>query len=103
VITEADSGAMRQVLCPVLVGRDEELQILLDALDRAVDGHGGTLFVEGEAGVGKSRLVRELARRATSERSRSSPGVESPVVLGEGLLRLLSSPTPRSATGSCST
>jgi hypothetical protein len=33
---------MRQVLCPVLVGREEEAQVLLDALDRAAEGHGGT-------------------------------------------------------------
>src|SRR5688572_25112196 len=57
---------MRQVLCPVVVGRKEELQVLLDATDRAGDGHGSTLFVMGEAGVGKSRLVREVSRRARS-------------------------------------
>lgn len=41
---------MRQVLCPVLVGREEEAQVLLDALDRAAEGHGGTYFLTGEAG-----------------------------------------------------
>jgi DNA-binding CsgD family transcriptional regulator/tetratricopeptide (TPR) repeat protein len=55
---------MRQMLCPVLVGREEELQVLLDAVDGAAAGQGGTFFVAGEAGVGKSRLVREVARRA---------------------------------------
>jgi len=55
---------MRQMLCPVLVGREEELDVLLAALDRAADGRGGAFFVAGEAGVGKSRLVREVARRA---------------------------------------
>jgi DNA-binding CsgD family transcriptional regulator/tetratricopeptide (TPR) repeat protein len=59
-------GGMRQTLCPVLVGREEELQVLLDALDRAAEGHGGTFVVAGEAGVGKSRLVREVSRRAHS-------------------------------------
>lgn len=132
------------MLCPVLVGREEELQVLLDAVDRATDGHGGTFFVEGEAGVGKSRLVREVSRQAHARglpvlagravpgavpvafrplaeavlgelrrrgemdvpelgslrpvlgglvpewRTREpAPGAESPVVLGEGLLRLL--------------
>jgi DNA-binding CsgD family transcriptional regulator/tetratricopeptide (TPR) repeat protein len=135
---------MRQVLCPVLVGREAEVQVLRDALDRAADGHGATCFVVGEAGVGKSRLVREVARLAVSRglpvltgravsgpvpvafrplaeavlgelRRRGrldlpelrpfrpalgrlvpewlarepAPGVVSPVVLGEGLLRLL--------------
>jgi hypothetical protein len=41
---------MRQVLCPVLVGRDGEVQVLLDALDGAGDGRGGTGFrPEGDA------------------------------------------------------
>jgi DNA-binding CsgD family transcriptional regulator/tetratricopeptide (TPR) repeat protein len=57
---------MRQVLCPVLVGREGEVRVLLDALDRAADGRGGTLFAVGEAGVGKSRLVREVSRQARS-------------------------------------
>jgi predicted ATPase len=58
---------MRQVLCPVLVGREDEVQVLRDGLDRAGEGHGGTFFVVGEAGVGKSRLVREVSRRARSD------------------------------------
>jgi hypothetical protein len=58
---------MRQVLCPVLVGREEEAaQVLLDALDRAAEGHGGTYFLTGEAGVGKSRLAREVSQSARS-------------------------------------
>jgi DNA-binding CsgD family transcriptional regulator len=55
---------MRQVLCPVLVGREEEVQVLLDGLDRTAVGQGGSFFVVGEAGVGKSRLVREVSRLA---------------------------------------
>jgi hypothetical protein len=57
---------MRQVLCPVLVGRDVEVRVLLDALDRAADAHGSTVVVAGEAGVGKSRLVSEASRQAAS-------------------------------------
>ena len=55
---------MRQVLCPVLVGREEELRVLLEALDGAVAGRGTTVVVTGEAGAGKSRLVRELSGKA---------------------------------------
>jgi DNA-binding CsgD family transcriptional regulator len=135
---------MRQVLCPVLVGREEKVRVLADGLDRAAEGHGGTFFVVGEAGVGKSRLVREVSGLARSRglpvltgravssgvpvafrplaeavlgglrrrgqldvpelrpfrpalgrlvpewvASEPAPGAESPVVLGEGLLRLL--------------
>jgi class 3 adenylate cyclase/tetratricopeptide (TPR) repeat protein len=43
------------------VGRDAELEQLRDALDRAGQGHGQVVAVVGEPGVGKSRLVWELA------------------------------------------
>ena len=52
---------MRELLCPVLVGRDQEWQELRRALDRLAEGHGSTVVVAGEAGVGKSRLLREAA------------------------------------------
>jgi class 3 adenylate cyclase len=41
------------------VGRSEELRVLTDALEDAVDGRGAVVSVTGEAGIGKSRLVRE--------------------------------------------
>ena len=44
------------------VGRDPELQQLGHALDRAAAGHGQTVAVVGEAGVGKSRLAWEFTR-----------------------------------------
>ncbi len=59
-----DTGHVRQVLCPVLVGRDEETGQLQAALAAAGAGRGSTVFLTGEAGIGKSRLVRELARAA---------------------------------------
>ena len=55
---------MRQVLCPVLVGRDEEVRHLDAALGAAAAGRGAAVLITGEAGVGKSRLVRETARKA---------------------------------------
>jgi DNA-binding CsgD family transcriptional regulator len=54
------------VLCPVLVGRDEEFRQLEAALTAVKTGHGGTILLAGEAGIGKSRLARETARAATA-------------------------------------
>jgi class 3 adenylate cyclase len=44
-----------------LVGRRWELSAIESLLDRAVDGHGAVVVVVGPPGIGKSRLVREVA------------------------------------------
>jgi predicted ATPase len=43
-----------------LIDRVEEMKILKEAVDKAVDGEGGLVFLYGEAGIGKTRLAREL-------------------------------------------
>jgi len=43
-----------------LVDREEEMRVLTEAVDRATSGHGAVVFLCGEAGVGKTRLAREL-------------------------------------------
>ena len=45
-----------------LVGRDAELRALTSAWAAARDGSSRTALVSGDAGIGKSRLLRELAR-----------------------------------------
>jgi adenylate cyclase len=49
-----------------LIDRDEEMQVLREAADRAVSGQGGVVFLYGEAGIGKTRLTRELEFYANS-------------------------------------
>ncbi len=53
-------GAERRVFSPV-VGRDDELALLRAALARVRDGAGGVVSVIAAAGLGKSRLLAELA------------------------------------------
>ncbi len=55
VVREAPS------LEPSLVGRREELARLQDILNEACGGSGRTVVVLGEAGIGKTRLLEELA------------------------------------------
>jgi DNA-binding CsgD family transcriptional regulator len=57
---------MRQVLCPVLVGRQEEVGLLQAALEAARAGRGRLVLIQGEAGVGKSRLTLQLEAAARS-------------------------------------
>ena len=45
---------------PVLVGREREVEELMHCLDSVVEGKGTTVFVSGEAGSGKTRLVNEF-------------------------------------------
>jgi adenylate cyclase len=42
------------------VGREDELAVLTEALERARAGHGSVIAIVGEPGVGKSRLVAEF-------------------------------------------
>ena len=44
-----------------LVGRRWEMSAVEGLLDRAIDGHGAVVAVVGPPGIGKSRLVREVA------------------------------------------
>jgi DNA-binding CsgD family transcriptional regulator len=49
---------------PVLVGRDAFLTLMESRLADAAAGAGRVLFVAGEAGIGKTRLLGSLTRRA---------------------------------------
>src|SRR3954471_12966193 len=55
---------------PIIVGRDDELARMDRALDAAAAGAPVLLLVRGEAGIGKSRLVREAVARARTRGSR---------------------------------
>lgn len=55
-----------RAVCRVLVGREDELSTLEDALLAACRGEGSVVVLAGDAGMGKSRLCTELAARAES-------------------------------------
>ena len=59
-----------RVSSPEFVGRAAELGRLEAALDRAEGGTAAAVFVAGESGVGKTRLLRELERRAAARGAR---------------------------------
>jgi DNA-binding CsgD family transcriptional regulator len=60
-------GGVSRVSSPVFVGRTAELASLQAGLAAAHAGEGRAVFVGGEAGVGKTRLIREFAATMSDE------------------------------------
>ena len=58
-----------------LVGRRWEMSAVEGLLQRALDGHGGVVTVVGPAGIGKSRLVREVTALAATRGAEVFTGV----------------------------
>jgi predicted ATPase/class 3 adenylate cyclase len=79
-----DSGALSRLdvasargLTP-LVGREQEVGLLLDRWHQVTEGQGQIILLSGEAGIGKSRLVQVLKEHVSNEphtrwECRSSP------------------------------
>src|SRR5712692_4965164 len=63
---------------PELIEREQESAVLDGLVDRLRDG-GGAVVVRGEAGIGKSALLRRVRRRAEAQgvRPLMAVGVES--------------------------
>ena len=49
------------------VGRQRELELLLDGFDRSREGRGQAISIISEAGIGKSRLLYEFRKAVTNE------------------------------------
>ena len=61
-LTVAGSSILREV---PLVGRQAARAEVMEAAEAALDGSGALLLLSGEAGMGKSRLLREIASGAS--------------------------------------
>ena len=59
--------AMHATKLTALVGREEELELLLRRWSRAKTGEGQVVLLSGEAGIGKSRLTAALLERLAAE------------------------------------
>src|SRR4029077_17837417 len=62
--SSGDNGSVLRVSGQRLVGRDGERRRRLDLFDDAAEGRPTHALISGDAGVGKTRLVSELAARA---------------------------------------
>jgi DNA-binding CsgD family transcriptional regulator len=77
---------------PELLGRTEERRWLADLLRMARDSHGGAVVVRGEAGIGKSALLEDLADKAQDFCICRAVGVESEMELAYAGLQQLCGP-----------
>ncbi len=66
------------VLCPILVGRDDLLELFDRLIADAVSGHGRTVFLSGQAGLGKTRLIRAADRKSEAAGLRVDGGSVAP-------------------------
>ena len=84
-----------------MFGRSAELTTLTAAWSAARRGRGRVVVVTGEAGIGKTRLVRELARRADNAGARVAVGAgvdvggEAPLAMWQELARALVAVVPQ--------
>jgi DNA-binding CsgD family transcriptional regulator len=69
---------------PVVVGRAAELATARGLVDAVAAGRGGALLVAGEAGIGKTRLLDDVAARAVE---RGLPVLSGRAVQGGGTFR----------------
>ncbi|WP_239470839.1 protein kinase domain-containing protein [Archangium violaceum] len=65
-VSRFDRKRLASGLTP-LVGRERELEALLAHWQQAQGGQGGAVLLYGEAGIGKSRLIREVGQRVAAE------------------------------------
>jgi tetratricopeptide (TPR) repeat protein len=83
-----------------LFGRAAELRALMAAWAAARAGHGRVVLLTGEAGIGKTRLVTELARRADNAGARIAVGAgvdvggEAPLAMWQELVPQLACTVP---------
>src|SRR6185369_11905888 len=59
--------ALRAASIAPLVGREEELELLLRRWQQAKAGEGSVVLVSGEPGIGKSRIVQSVIERLGAE------------------------------------
>jgi class 3 adenylate cyclase len=72
-----------------LIGREEELELLLRRWKQATAGEGRTVLLTGEAGIGKSRLLVELEQRLATKTHASLRYFCSPLHQGSPLYPII--------------
>ncbi len=69
---------LRAVRCPLLIGRDDLLDLTDRRLEDVLAGRGQFLLLAGPAGIGKTRLLGAIRRKATSRGFAAVEGAVAP-------------------------
>ncbi len=64
---DSPAGTTSRGRISALVGRSQEIGLLLDRWDRVMEGSGQVVLVIGEPGIGKSRLLRALDEETANQ------------------------------------
>src|SRR5664279_3152885 len=70
--------SLREVRCPLLVGRDDLLTLADRRLDDVATSRGQCLLLAGEAGIGKTRLLAAIQRKAEARGFSAVAGALAP-------------------------
>ncbi len=70
--------SLGSVRCPLLIGRDDLLELADRRLDEVVAGRGQFLLLAGEAGIGKTRFLSAIRRMAEERGLRGADGAVAP-------------------------
>lgn len=66
-VAKGELGRVTKLLARgVFVGRGAEIAVLRESVDKCLSGHGGCCVVEGDAGVGKTSLARQIESYAAA-------------------------------------
>lgn len=55
----------KSVVCPVLIGRSEQLALLSELIASGATGERSVILISGDAGIGKTRLIAEVMHLAS--------------------------------------
>ncbi len=67
-------GVARRISSPEFVGRQAEIDRLIGAFEESAEDRAPVILIAGEAGIGKTRLVRELSRLVEGKNGRVLQG-----------------------------
>src|SRR6476661_11194150 len=70
--------SLGSVRCPLLIGRDDLLELADRRLDEVVAGRGQFLLLAGEAGIGKTRFLSAVRQMPEERGLRGAAGAVAP-------------------------